>query len=99
MSCRGVVVRRTQVIVPCRRGRHRVHLSKTQRLAQPFVVAKKEGLVLLDRPSVRGPELVAAERRNYGSVKVVSRIERTIPKELVRVAVEPVGPGARDGAD
>src|ERR1700730_17054877 len=57
-------------------------------LAKSLVVAKKESVVLANRPPSGCPELVPPELRDRGGIKVVPRIQRTVAQELIRVAVE-----------
>src|SRR5256885_6318671 len=68
-------------------------------LAYAFVVAKEECLILMNRPSDRGAELIAAESRNGGWIEEIARVQGAVPDELVCVPVKLVCSSARNCID
>src|SRR5260370_1274160 len=70
------------------------------RLAESFVVSEDKSLVLDDGPACRAAELIAPELRQRGVAapgEVIPRVQRTVPYELVHVAMEGVRARLGDG--
>src|SRR5580704_11150115 len=80
-------------------GRHGIDRRHAQRLAKPFIVAKNECTVLLDRPPSRAPELIAPERRDHRAIEIVPGVERTIAQKLIKRTVKRVLPGTGHHVD
>src|SRR6202022_563938 len=74
----------------CGKGGNSVQPANALRLAYAFVVPEKECLILTNRPTDRGSELVAAERRNRGGIEEIARVQRSVPNELVCAPVKAI---------
>ena len=81
-----------------RRVRHHPRVGGAAPVAEAFVVAEHECLVLDDRPAGRAAELVLIEGR-LGHGKAVARLERIVAIEPPARALPPPGTRARDDAD
>src|SRR5439155_4147316 len=73
---------RGEVARACSRGGHRIHLGHSRGRTQALVITKNESAILYDRPTERSSKLIAAEGRLL-SIKEISRVQRTVPKELI----------------
>src|SRR5690242_18244074 len=62
----------------------------TQRLTEPLIVHKKEGLILDDRAAEASTELVAAEFGNFWWIEEIASVECAIAQKLVGRAVKTV---------
>ena len=78
---------------------HQRHIAQAEHLPVAFVVGEQEGLVLLDRPAQRSPELIALEVGNLRLVEEISRVQGIVAKELVDIAVQLVGAGSGGDID
>ena len=65
----------------------RVRSLRPESLAVAFVVRKKEGLILLNRPAQRSAELIALEVGNLRKVEEIPRVQGAVAQELIGVAV------------
>ncbi len=82
------------------RIRNHAHAAQRQRLAEAFVVAEQEQLVLLERAAQRAAELVPAERRRNGRlVEEIARIESAVAQKFEQRSVQRIGSGLRHHAD
>ena len=70
-----------------RRQRNRRRKGRAFAQARALVVAKNEGLVLLDGSTEKGPELVTLERL-LALIEVVHRIEFVVANEFVDAAMD-----------
>src|SRR5579862_10048995 len=76
--------------------RHEIHTCLVQVLAELFIVAEHKCLILPDRSSQSGPELIAMKPWNGGGVEEIPGVESVIPEEFVQRAVERVSPRLSD---
>ncbi len=75
---------------------NQVHAGLMQVLAESFVIAEHEGLVLLDRAAQRDAELVALKARNGIRVEEVAGVEVVVAQEFVERSVQLIGSGLGD---
>ena len=57
---------------------YRHYSGRAQRLADTLIVAKDKHFILADGSPGRRPKLISPKRRNFGTVKKVTRIQRAI---------------------
>ena len=77
--------------------RHKCDVAQTENLAEAFVISKQEGLIFFDWCAQRAAEHIALEVRYFCLIEEISRIQRAVAQELVRVSVKLVRP--RSGHD
>src|SRR5258706_15528354 len=96
------------VLVDCREVKKSIASSlrgyvrkvrRAEALADSFIIAKNEGLVLLDWPTGRSPILIASKRRDFGGIKDVAGIERAVTDKLIGAAMKLICSGLGDRAD
>ena len=68
---------RAKVSLARRYRGHRVQVADALGLTDPLVIAEDENLILANRPSGIGPELITVERRN-GPIEKVPRVQGVI---------------------
>ena len=69
------------------------------KLPQPFIIAKEECFIFLDRTANGTAELIAAKRRDVVPVKKIPRVEGAVPDEFVSCSVKLVRARLGDGVN
>src|ERR1035438_3757750 len=78
-----------KIALTFQRGRHCGSEGLPLNVAEAFVVAKKEGLVVLDRSANRRPKLVLIQRF-YILRKEIARVQAVIAQEVIERSVQAI---------